>query len=65
VKGGVENAGEQVSQDQVKPPGFGRGVLSIPDDAALERWSSVPPEERLRSLAEANEFLCLAQPNAD
>ena len=37
------------------------GVLSMPDDDAIERWLRVPPVERLRWLAEANEFLYLAQ----
>lgn len=45
-----------------KPVGGGKGALSIPDDEALERWARVSPEDRLRWLAEANEFLYLAQP---
>jgi hypothetical protein len=54
-----------VSQDRREDvgPGVGpKGVLSIPDDETVDRWLAVPPEERLRWLAEANEFLYLAQP---
>lgn len=50
-----------MNQDPEKPGEAGGGALSIPDEAALERWSRVPPAERLRWLAEANEFLYLAQ----
>lgn len=39
-----------------------KGVLSLPDDQAVDRWLALPPEERLRWLAEANEFLYRAQP---
>ncbi|MDW7710973.1 MAG: hypothetical protein SCH98_10890 [Deferrisomatales bacterium] len=44
------------------PVAGARGVLSLPDDEAVDRWGTVPPEERLRWLAEANEFLWRAQP---
>ena len=45
----------------LQPSSDPKGVLSLPDDAAIERWLQVPPVERLRWLAEANEFLYLAQ----
>ena len=38
------------------------GVVSVPDDDAIDRWLRVPPADRLRWLAEANEFLYRAQP---
>jgi hypothetical protein len=43
------------------PTSNSTGVLSLPDDAAIQRWLQVPPLDRLRWLAEANEFLYLAQ----
>ncbi len=42
----------------VKPRG---GCLSVPDDEAIDRWLAAPVVERLRWLAEANEFLYRTQ----
>ncbi len=52
-----------MSRVRPEPERPGTGVVSVPDDDAIDRWLRVPPADRLRWLAEANAFLYRAQPS--